>query len=203
MTTRIQRDFSFLSGGCCEELFSMCMYETVLFIDVETDSIREQNIAMERISYFMSGYLEDAIFIKETNKKMIDLYTAAGLKVCTLPEEPHEQMISIMLMLKLNAITEGRFVITDLSLTSSNSDGVTYMCDIESSLGPFAETGWWDKSDASMSAPTKPNKKDKIVQLFKTHTADWSEFGLGWKEKEITLIVEKPEITFDKLPEQL
>lgn len=179
------------------------MYETVLFIDVETDSIREQNIAMERISYFMSGYLEDAVFIKETNKKMIDLYTAAGLKVCTLPEEPHEQMISIMLILKLNAISEGRFVITDLSLTSSNSDGITYMCDIESPLGPFAETGWWDKSDASMSAQTKPNKKDKIVQLFKTHNTDWSEFGLGWKEKEITLIVDKPEISFDKFPEQL
>ena len=203
MTTRIQRDFSFLSGVYCDEIFSMCMYETCLYIDVETDSIREQNIAMERLSYFMSEYLEDAIFIKETNKKMIDLYTAAGMKVCTLPEEPHEQMIAVMLMLKLNAIAEGRFVITDLSVTSSISAGVSYMCEIDSPIGPFAETGWWDKSDASMSAPNKQNKKDKIVQLFRTHNTDWTEFGLGWKEKEITLVVAKPEISFDKLPEQL
>jgi hypothetical protein len=174
------------------------MYEASLWIDVETDSIREQNIAMERLSYYMSEYLEDAVFIKDSNKKMIDLYTAAGLKVCTLPEEPHEQIISIMLMVKLNAITEGRFVITDLSVTSSTA-GVSYLCDMDSSLGPFLASGWWDKSDASISSP-KQNKKDKIVQLFTTSNTDWSEFGLGWKEKPITLITDKPEISFDKLP---
>lgn len=201
MTTKIQRDFTFLSGVYCEDQFSMCMYETSLFIDVETDSIREQNIAMERLSYFMSEYLENSIFVKDTNKKMIDLYTAAGLKVCTLPEEPHEQIIAIMLMMKLNAIAEGRFIITDLSLTSSLSAGVSYMCDIDGPMGPFQATGWWDKTDASMSATNKQNKKDKIVQLFRTHNTDWAEFGLGWKEKDITLTMAKPEISFDKLPE--
>ena len=199
MTTKIQRDFSFLSGVYCEDRFYMCMYEASLWIDVETDSIREQNIAMERLSYYMSEYLEDAVFIKDSNKKMIDLYTAAGLKVCTLPEEPHEQIISIMLMVKLNAITEGRFVITDLSVTSSTAAGVSYLCDMDSTLGPFLASGWWDKSDASISSP-KQNKKDKIVQLFTTSNTDWSEFGLGWKEKPITLIADKPEISFDKLP---
>ena len=200
MTTRIQRDFSFLSGVYCESNFSMCLYDFSLQMDVETDSIREQNIAMERICFFISEYLNNCIFVNETNKKMIDTYTTAGFKVCTVPEEPHDQIISLMLLLKLNAITEGKFVITDLSLATSLGDGVSYICDIDGPTGPFAKDGWWSKSDASMASAHKLNKKEKIVQLFKTHTCDWSEFGLGWKEKEMVLSV-SPEISFDKLPE--
>ena len=34
--------------------------------------------------------------------------TEAELKVCTLPEEPYDQIVGIMLMQKLNAIADGR-----------------------------------------------------------------------------------------------
>ena len=200
MTARVQRDLAFMAGVYCEDQFSMCLYDVSLCIDIETNSIREQNIAMERISFFLSEHLNSCIFINEINKKMIDTYTNAGFKVCTVPEEPHDQIISLMLLLKLNAITEDRFVVTDISLTSSSGDGVSYLCNADEPIGPFEKSGWWSKSDASISPTTKLNKKEKIVQLFKTPHSDWSEFGLGWKEKEISLSV-SPEISFDKLPE--
>ena len=194
MTTRIQRDFSFQAGIYYDTRFQMNIYEITLCIDVETDSLWEQNIAMERISFFLHEYIDNCIFIKHTEKKIIDQYTGCGFKVCTLPEDSYEQMISIMLLLKLNAITEGRFIITDISVCSKLSDGVTYLFSVEEAVGPYATPGWWSSSEASIS-DAKPSKKDKIVQLFKTHSADWAEFNLSWKEKS-PKNVDKPEIIF-------
>jgi hypothetical protein len=193
--TRIQRDFSFQAGVYYDSHFLMNIYEITACIDVDTDSLWEQNIAMERISCFFDEYLDNCIFVKNTEKKIIDQYTNCGLKVCTLPEEPYEQMISVMLLLKLNAITEGRFTITDISVCSKLSDGITYLYDIDEPTGPFATQGWWANSNASIS-DVKPSKKEKIVQLFSTHASDWSEIGLSWKEKVPKLVVDKPEITF-------
>jgi hypothetical protein len=136
---------------------------------------------MERISFFLNEHLENCIFVKDTEKKIIDQYTACGFKVCTLPEDPYEQILSIMLLIKLNAITESRFTVTDISLTSKLSSGAIYLYDMDEPAGPFTVPGWWSSSNASIS-DSKPNKKDKIVQLFKT-SADWAEVGLTWKEK--------------------
>lgn len=195
MTTRIQRDFTVQAGVYYDKHFQMNIYEVNLGIDVETESLWEQNIAMERISFFLNEYLENSILIKDSEKTVIGQYVNCNFKVCTLPEEPYEQIVTIMLLTKLNAITEGRFVITDLSLCSKLSSGVTYLYDYEESPGPFILPGWWSNPNASIS-DTKPNKKDKIVQLFKTHSADWSEFSLAWKEKTPKLISEKPGILF-------
>lgn len=204
MTTRIQREFTFQAGVYYDSQFLMNIYEISLCIDVETDSLREQNIAMERISFFLSEYLENGIFVEETEKKVIEKYLASDFKVCTLPAEPYDQIISVMLLLKLNAITEGRFLVTDISLTSKLSDGVSYLHEIGGASGPFATPGWWDDTCASMTNLEKLNKKEKIVKLFRTHTSDWAEFNLSWKEKTPKLIIpDQAEISFEKLPEQL
>lgn len=195
MTTRIQREFEFQAGVYHEGSFLMNIYDISLAIGVETDSIREQNIAMERISYYLTEYIENSIFVQDTEKKVIETYTAAGFNVCTLPAEPYDQIVNVMLLTKLNAITEGRFEITDISLGSKLSEGVTYQFDNDSALGPFADPGWWTDVNPTISAAAKPNKKEKIVQLFKAST-DWAEIDLVWKEKVPVLSVEKTEITF-------
>lgn len=196
MTTRIQHEFSFQSGVYCEDRFLMNIYEISLCMSVETDSVREQNIAMERISYYLSEHLENCIFIQDSEKKVIEKYTTAGFKVCTLPAEPYDQIISVMLLIKLNAITEGRFDITDLSLGSKLSAGVSYLYDTDSSRGPLEADGWWTETTATITAAAKQNKKDKIVKLFNEQTTDWAEIGLGWKEKSPVLVADKTEIPF-------
>ena len=196
MTTRIQHEFTFQSGVYCEGRFLMNIYEISLCMSVETDSIREQNIAMERISYYLSEHLENSIFVQDSEKKIIEKYTAAGFNVCTLPAEPYDQIISIMLLVKLNAITEGRFDITDLSLGSKLSEGVSYLYDTDSPRGPLEADGWWTETTATITTAAKQNKKDKIVQLFDEQSSDWSEIGLSWKEKSPVLVAVKTEISF-------
>jgi hypothetical protein len=54
-------------------------------MEVNTESIKEQNIAMERIHYFLCECLGNCIFVQDTEKKVIEKYTNADIKVCTLP----------------------------------------------------------------------------------------------------------------------
>lgn len=194
MTTRIERDFTFQSGVYFKDQFLMNVYDVALYMEVETESIREQNVAMERIKYFLNECLENGIFVQDTEHKVIEKYASCGFKVCTLPEEPYDQIIAILLLTKLNSITEGRLVITDITLGSRISDQVKFSCDIESPRGPFESAGWWLDSNTSICDPVKTSsKKDKIVKLFKTGNTDWADYNLVWKEKDFT---SKSEIVF-------
>jgi len=185
LTTRIERDFSFQAGVYFKEEFLMNLYTITLYMEVETESIREQNVAMERIKYFLNECLENSIFVQDIEHKTIEKYSSCGFKVCTLPEEPYDQIITIMLLTKLNSITEGRLIITDITLGSRISDQVKFSYGIESTRGPFEEPGWWLDTGTTICDPIKTSvKKDKIVKLFKTVPSDWSEFNLIWKEKE-------------------
>ena len=194
MTTRIERDFSFQAGVYFQEEFLMNVYSISLYMDVETESIREQNVAMERIKYFLNDCLENSIFVQDTEHKIIEKYNSCGFKVCTVPEEPYDQIITILLLTKLNSITEGRLVITDITLGSRISDQVKFSYDIESPRGPLEVPGWWTDIGTSISDPVKKSvRKDKIVKLFKTQSTDWAEYNLIWKEKDPKI---KSEIVF-------
>ena len=54
MATRIDRDFTFQAAVHFEDRFLLNYYDITLSMDVETESIKEQNIAMDRILYFLS-----------------------------------------------------------------------------------------------------------------------------------------------------
>ena len=133
MSTRIERDFSFQAGVHFEGSFIMNIYNLTLAMEVETESITEQNIAMDRIIYFLEDSLANSVFVQTSDKKAIEKYTQADIKVCTVPEEPYDQIITMLLILKLNNITEGRLNITDIFLESELSDSVRFKQVIEQS----------------------------------------------------------------------
>lgn len=186
MATRIEREFAFQAAVYFEGEFLMTIYDLSLSMEVDTASIKEQNIAMDRIHYFLHACLGNSVFVQETEKKAIEKYLQADIKVCTLPEEPYDQIITILLLLKLNAITEGKLHITDISLMSGLSDDVKFVYDVETVVNhPFGDKGWWACASTSISDLSKSNKKDKIVRLIK-HYNDWSGVGLDWEQKEHT-----------------
>jgi hypothetical protein len=172
----------------------MNIYEFSACMDVETDAIREQNIAMDRVKLFLNDRIESCVFIQDTEKKIADKYIAAGLRVCPLPVEPYDQMITIMLLLKMNAIMEGRMIVTDITLGSKLGDGVNFLFDIDAPIGPFENLGWWHDIDMNFS-PIKQPKKDKVVNLFNKSASGWADYNLDWKEKSI-LIPDNAEIVF-------
>lgn len=186
MTARIARSFDFQTGTYFSGDFYVNSYEVDVQFSVETLSIREQNIALERIKYYIAECLEHSIFITESDTAAIDKFLDADLKVCTLPEEPYDQIVGIMLLSKLNAITEGRLIATDISISSRMSDGVICHHDMDENLGPFRLSGWWNDSSTKITNYVSKSKGKKVVKLVKP-SQEWDELDLGWDEK--TLIV--------------
>jgi hypothetical protein len=89
-----------------------------------------------------------------------------------------------LLLLKLNAITDGKLHITEISLRSGLSDDVKFVYDIQTVTNhPFGNKGWWANCNTTISDLAKTTKKDKIVRLVKQH---WDSVGLDWEQKEHT-----------------
>ena len=182
MGTKISREFTFLSAIYYEGDFLINNFDISLILSVETDSILEQNVAMDRIKYFINERLENSVFVQETETKIIEKYVTAGLKVCTLPEEPYDQIITIVIVNKLNAICECKLVVTSIHLNSILSDNVGFIYDMDDiiHLVPY-KNGWWVENSNNISN-IKSSKKEKIVRLVKSN--DWTSLGLDWKNKE-------------------
>lgn len=181
MTARIHKSFEILAGLHFSDIFYVNSYIIDLTLNVDSTSISEQNIAMERIKFYLHECLEHCVFVNETYTQQIEKYQDVGMRVCTLPEDPYDQVVGIMLMVKLNHITEGRLTITDLSIESKMSDGVSCLHDIEENTGPFAEKGWWNDSTQRISNYFPKNKK--VVKLAKATKNEWQDVYLGWEEQ--------------------
>lgn len=185
MTTRIEKDFFFQAAVRFDKIFYLNMYELTISMLVETDNIREQNIAIERLNYFLHNVIENSVFVVHTDVEAIECFEKAGIKVCTTPEEPYDQIISMLLILKLNAIMENKLFITDMILGSKLSDGIKFSMVPEVAESIYKDNNWYNDSCINMRHTIKSSKrKDKIVKLFEID--NWADIGLGWKDKTKT-----------------
>jgi hypothetical protein len=181
MNTRIEKDFYFQTAVHFEDKFYVNTYDLTLSLLVETESIREQNIAMERTEFFLANVLQNSLLVNITNRDAIEKYKLAGINICELPEEPYDQILSMVLLLKLNSIMEGRLKITDLVLGSTLSEGVRFTIVSEVAENVLGGNHWWNKPTACLTDTECQNNTDNIVKLFDDE--DWVDIGLSWKEK--------------------
>jgi hypothetical protein len=185
MTAKIQKGFDLQMGVHFNDEFHINIYDIELYFNVETESITEQNIALDRIKYYLNDCLEDCVVCYQNKDKAIENYINAGIKVCTLPEEPYDQIIGIMLVSKLNAIIEGKLVITDISIGSKMSDGVSFQHALDEDIGPFSENGWWNESNTKINDCKVTGKGKKIVRLTKNSPIiSWEDVYLDWEIKK-------------------
>lgn len=195
MTARIFKSFDLLAGTYFNDEFSINLYDIEVSISVETTDLHEQSIAIQRIKYFMYECLEDSIFIHENKTNVIEKYLDAGLTVCTLPEDPYDQVIGIMLLVKLNAITEGKVTITDVNISSRMSDGVCSLFSIEENAGPFNDKGWYSENNTKISDFIYKDKNKKIVKLGR-QKSDWVDLYLDFNQNSIVKLKPSAEIVF-------
>lgn len=178
MSTRIEKDFIFHSAVHFNEKFYINSFKTTLSISVESEDIREQNVAMDRLEYFFHEVLNNSLFIDENLVEIIKTYKNAGIRVIELPEEPYDQIIGMVLLLKLNSIMEGRMHITDLNISSYLSDQVRFTIVSEIAEHLFDSNQWFHHN--SLETENNVHNESKIVKLFEDC---WSELGLSWKDK--------------------
>lgn len=185
MYARIEREFEFQAGIYFEKSFIINNYKLLLQMDVMSEDIHEQNIAFERIKYFIEQSLENSIFIDYREKQQIELYTKAGHKLCILPDEPFDQIVAATLLSKINTITEKKLMVHEMKILSKISDGVSFYLENDE-IGNFtsSEDMWFTENNSNINdLHKKINKKEKVLEL-KKENSDWNTIGLGWKSNE-------------------
>jgi hypothetical protein len=159
----------------------MANYMLGIEITTNTTNTYNQNIALDRLHFFINEIVNSSIFISSDHLKQIRDYAKAGLNIIELPMEPYDQAINLALMQKFNSICEQNVIITEVDITSSLSDGISYQTNLTDPRGEFTKNGWWNDSELNWyDRNILNNNKESIVRLDKRLT--WQEVHLQWEE---------------------
>lgn len=160
----------------------MCnQYEISLQLLTGTHNKKQINIAMERLKVFVLSELSNTVFVSEAHRPQAEMLAMMGANVTTLPEEPVDQIIGIMLYCKLNAVMEGRMKITQLDISSALGDSVWYKHSEDDALGPFVNDGWWFNSSTKHSDLEDSATDGNVVHVGRSA---WLDYDLGWSDSD-------------------
>lgn len=190
MITRIERDIFFVAGIHFEDAYHINTYDISLSMLVETDVPKEHHIAMDRLDFFIKNIVTNSVFVDEGDHGVIEKYIDAGINVITLPNEPFDQIVAMVILLKLNAIMENRIKITDITICSLLGEGIRYPIVTETAENADIMVGdkWWYRSDTDT---TNQNvfclePENNVVKLFDDSV--WAEHNLSWKDKPKSIL---------------
>ena len=183
MNVRLQYDLEFLAGIYYEDRLQMNRYTVSLNLLTKTKDSVSTNIALDRAKAFVHGALESTVFINQSNTERAEFMQMMGISVTTLPEEPVDQIIGMMLYYKLNAVMEDRMAVTSLDISSTLGDSVWYQHDEEDMAGPFAEDGWWHRASMQHETVEREPEPGNVVKVIST---GWHELMLEWPENATT-----------------
>jgi hypothetical protein len=179
MNVRLHYSADFTAGFYFNNKIYMNNYTLRLWMMTATIDGESHNVAFDRIKYFIGESLDSGIFINKDNEEQCQLLSAAGIKIITLPDEPVDQLIGIMLYCKLNALCEDRMIIGEVELSSTHGGEVTYIHGDEEPIGPYDQEGWWHAANL-VHYDAKIIEIENIVSL--STVASWRELGLQWPD---------------------
>ena len=178
MNVRLEKNFSFLASTYLDNSVLSNKYMLQIEFMTNTFDHLEQNTALDRLRHMLYNKFSNRLFIDQEQKNIADQFSQLNFKTVTIPGAPVDQLIGIMLFVKLNAVMEGRLIITQIKLASELGDELFYLQDSEEEYGPFEESGWWH--DTTDSVETHETSIGNVVTLVKTQ--DWESFGLAWDQ---------------------
>jgi len=179
MNVRLNSTMTFTAGIHYNGRLQMNNYNAVLYIMTNTMDAEQSNVAFERIKYFLYGIMQDTVFINQELSDQCQLYTAAGIDITTLPTDPVDQIIGIMLFNKLQAIVEDRIVIGEIDISSSLGDNVVYCHDETENTPELDYPLWWTTADPVHNNIVERDT-DKVVRVGQRHA--WRDIDLAWPE---------------------
>ena len=180
MNVRLQYDLDFLAGIYYDDRLQLNSYSVSMSLVTKTMDAVNTNIAMDRLKIFIHGELANTVFINQDSRERAEMLHIMGANVTTLPEEPVDQIIGMMLYYKLNAIMEGRMAVTRLDLSSVLGDSVWYQHDAEEdSPGPFRAEGWWHEPTVQHNTIEADGLAANVLKVVPNA---WVEYGLTWPE---------------------
>ena len=155
-------------------------YLTVHMITNSSDPV-SHNVAFERAKYFVYNCLESTVFVNQENQEQCQKFLHAGMSITTMPGEPVDQLIGLMLYYKLSAIMEDRILVDETEISSALGESIVYLHNENEITDVEDIPDWWTSPDTVHSNYTSLGT-DKIVSMH-TNTV-WRELDLLWPEPE-------------------
>ena len=179
MNVRLKYDLHFNAGVYYNSNTILNNYSLRLWMITNTELAEDQNTAFERMKYFVYNHVDNTMFIDRAEQEQCAKFLQAGLNITTMPGDPVDQLIGIMLYHKLNAIMEQRMTIVETELSSSQGQAMTYLhSEEENTLGVEAPA-WWQNADLAHSDFALP-ESEKVVSM--QTTMAWRDLDLAWSE---------------------
>jgi len=179
MNVRLKYDLHFNAGVYYRGNTILNNYSLRLWMITNTELAEDQNTAFERMKYFVYNHMDNTMFIDRGEQEQCAKFLQAGLSITTMPGDPVDQLIGIMLYHKLNAIMEQRMTIVETELSSAQGQAMTYLhSEGENTLGVEAPA-WWLSADLAHGDFALP-ESEKVVSM-QTTTA-WRDLDLAWSE---------------------
>lgn len=185
MNVRLRYNITFPAAVWFEDELMMTNYTLALNFLTQTLDPQDQNVALDRVKFFLLNEMHSTVFINQAEAERAEAFADVGFNVTTLPEEPVDQVVSIMLYYKLNAIMEGRMKITELVMSSDAGDGIEYFHNENEQTNLFPADGWWHEPTLAHSMFEQDEEEGENVISLGTNT-DWEDQDLGWAHAEVT-----------------
>jgi hypothetical protein len=180
MNVRIICPLSFIAGIYYNGELQMNSYTVKLFILTNSSDGTINNIALDRIKYFVYREMDSTIFINNKEEDQCRLYLDANIKITTIPEEPIDQLVGIMLFNKLTAIVEDKLIIDEIEISSGLGDGIVYIHSQEENVDDLVIPEWWSTSDLAHCDAAFLDD-DEYITL--ANMTIWRDLELQWPDE--------------------
>ena len=181
MNVRLQKTLTFTSGVWYNntEHLQMNNYTVRVHLHTNTSNTADQNIAFGRMKYFVYYEMDSGIFVNQESKEKCLQLLSSGLSVVTMPTDPVDQMIGIMLYYKLNAIMEQRLIVTEVEIESCFGENLVYLHHEDEDTTDIVRPKWWDTADL-LHCDAELLQQDKVVAI--NHARTWRDLDLAWSD---------------------
>lgn len=181
MNVRLRYNMNFTAGVYYGGEMRMNHYVLTLHMTTNSSDSVGHNVAFERIKYFVYNCLDSTIFINLDQTEACKNFLSAGLSISTLPGEPVDQLIGLMLYYKLNAIMNDRILVDETEISSALGENIVYChSDNENTDIPFVPE-WWLSEDPVHNDFLSIDA-DKILTM--QSSSAWRELDLSWPESD-------------------
>ena len=166
-------------------------YKLKINMVTATENSIHQNVAIQRILIFIREIFNGSVLCHSKNPNASKLTKIVkDSRVILLPEEPHDQIIAMILFHKLHAIVEGNFEIDSLVIGSNISPDLTYTIDEFADFeydNTKVEIPWWGRSDTSTTD----------IPKYLKYATTWADINLEWNREEKFELEFIPDMEYD------
>lgn len=196
MNVRLQYNLAFLAAVHFNGVLQLNAYQANLSMITRSTNRAAVNVAMDRLRCFVDSELANAVFVNQNEQGLADTLAMVGANPVTLPCEPTDQAIGIMLFCKLNAIMEGVIKITALDIASTLGDDIWFEFNEDDPVGVFDQPGWWTESTTAHNNLIVEHDSNVVKVL----SNNWSEYNLLWPESVDSSAENHNNVVYAKFP---